>query len=243
MIFFLSLSACVCVLSLLSCCVFCWFGPLYCVYFMLSFSPIVIAWMRQWSMRIECELRVRENHLNDYERKRERERKWERSPLTRNGECQSICKPWKLWARTKRDTHTLYRFGGFDFPIVNINYNEVYKHCLFIVMYYDVQWSDYRRTFISLDSIHSHNILVGYSLKWLHIQKHSWHHHKAHRKHWNRHTRTISTNLNVRLVSTERKKHTHIRAHTRMRQRDTRSGEHWKFCNLKHRHTKCSHWM
>lgn len=58
--FFRHVCVCVC-LSLLSCCVFCWFGPLYCVYFMLSFSSIVIAWMRQWSMRIECELRVREN--------------------------------------------------------------------------------------------------------------------------------------------------------------------------------------
>lgn len=28
---------------------------------------------------------------------------------------------------------------ALDFRIVNINYNEVYKHCLFIVMYYDVQ--------------------------------------------------------------------------------------------------------
>lgn len=72
--------------------------------------------------------------------------------------------------RWKACTHQeTLSFSGFR--IVNINYNEVYKHCLFIVMYYDVQWSDYRRTFISLDSIHSHNILVGsvYSLKWLHI--------------------------------------------------------------------------
>lgn len=82
-----------------------------------------------------------------------------------------LCTVKALSTHQKRHTNTLYRFGGFDFPIVNINYNEVYKHCLFIVMYYDVQWSDYRRTFISLDSIHSHNILVGsvYSLKWLHI--------------------------------------------------------------------------
>lgn len=79
-------------------------------------------------------------------------------------------------APNETHTHTVYRFGGFDIPIVNINYNEVYKHCLFIVMYYDVQWSDYRRTFISLDSIHSHNILVGsvYSLKWLHIYTHTY---------------------------------------------------------------------
>lgn len=129
--------------------IFTWF--VCCVYFMLSFSPIVITRMRQWSVRKECDF-------------------------------SEISSVFPFTHETQAYTHTPtmgthqdadYRSTVFGFRIVNINYNEVYKHCLFIVMYYDVQWSDYRRTFISLNSIHSHNILVHlvYSLKWLHRRK------------------------------------------------------------------------